>query len=204
MGRNVQRTIRDLSDERAQRTNTCMTPLWRDVLGQRAEAAWEACDLSESELSHGCPAVVFADQSKAFERVSLHWLDAVLRGWNLPHWARLLLYDTAADRTVRHDDLGNRGFVRQLRCGIGMGGTAGLLLLNMAYDPIVHGLRAAVGVVAPIFVDDLAALVWGPRQAARVQAFLLAAGHCAGLLMESHDCGAVVIAPAMWEGQPVR
>ena len=32
-------------------------------------------------------AALFADQSKAFERLGLHWFDKVLRGWNLPAWA---------------------------------------------------------------------------------------------------------------------
>ncbi|MFM7987201.1 MAG: hypothetical protein ACKPKO_48605, partial [Candidatus Fonsibacter sp.] len=61
----------------------------------------------------------------------------------------------------------------------------------MAYDPIVEAMNKAVGAVSPTFVDDLAALVWGPRHAALAQAFLCAAGHCAGLLTESHDCGRV-------------
>jgi len=74
-----------------------------------------------------------------------------------------------------------------------MGGTASLLLWNMAYDPILFGMQAAVGVEVPTFVDDLAALVRGPRQAALAQLFLWAAGHCAGLLMEGHACGALEV-----------
>ena len=34
------------------------------------------------------PAVLFADQSKAFERVPHAWLLRVLDAWGLPPWAR--------------------------------------------------------------------------------------------------------------------
>ena len=63
-----------------------------------------------------------------------------------------------------------------------MGGTASLLLWAMAYGTIVNGLPQAVGAASPPFVDDIAAVVWGPRHAALAHAFLLAAGNCAGLL----------------------
>ena len=62
------------------------------------------------------------------------------------------------------------------------GGTASLFIWNLVFDPVVAAMRGAVGARAPTYVDDLAALVRGPRQAARAQIFLLAAGHCAGLL----------------------
>ena len=42
--------------------------------------------LEEHNLER-CPAVVFADRSKAFERIGIAWLFRVLRRWQLPRWA---------------------------------------------------------------------------------------------------------------------
>ena len=95
-----------------------------------------------------------------------------------------------AVRQVEPDRVGPR---RMLWCKIGMGGTASLLLWTISYDAIVYGMWAAVGAASPTFVDDLAALVTGPKQAARALLFLLAAGHCAGLLTENHRCGHVSV-----------
>ena len=69
-----------------------------------------------------------------------------------------------------------------------MGGTESLLLWALAYDPIVEGLEAATGTRCPTWVDDLSALAYGPSQSVRVVLFLLAAGHCAGLLVTGHRC----------------
>ena len=44
------------------------------------------------------------------------------------------------------------------------------------------------GVVSPTYVDDGEILVWGPAQVAAATIPLLVAGHCAGLLVESHSC----------------
>ena len=65
-----------------------------------------------------------------------------------------------------------------------MGGTGNLFIWNLVLDPVVAAMKSAVGARVPTYVDDLAALVRGPRQAARAQVFLLAAGRCAGLLTE--------------------
>eukprot|EP00974_Lingulodinium_polyedra_P040796 3919470-Lingulodinium_polyedra.AAC.1 len=63
----------------------------------------------------------------------------------------------------------------------------------MGYDPIVE----AVG--GPTYVDDLAGLQKGPGRALRMQYFLLAAGHAAGLSVSTHRCERIVgtsVAPA--------
>ena len=69
-----------------------------------------------------------------------------------------------------------------------MGGTVSPLVWAMAYDPIIEGVWRATGADPPTFVDDIAMLVVGPRQAFRAELFLLVAGHCAGLLTECHSC----------------
>eukprot|EP00974_Lingulodinium_polyedra_P089581 8686029-Lingulodinium_polyedra.AAC.1 len=48
----------------------------------------------------------------------------------------------------------------------------------------------AVG--GPTYVDDLAGLHRGPRRALRMQYFLLAVGHAAGLSVSTHRCERVV------------
>eukprot|EP00974_Lingulodinium_polyedra_P112487 10882753-Lingulodinium_polyedra.AAC.1 len=58
----------------------------------------------------------------------------------------------------------------------------------MGYDPIVE----AVG--GPTYVDDLAGLQRGPKRALRMQYFLLAAGHAAGLAVATHSCVKVAVA----------
>lgn len=158
-----------------------------------AEPMWDVCSDCDAPELRSCPAVLFADQSKAFERVSLGWLRDVLHGWHLPHWTINAFLSMVLGRVVRQGNGGQRCPARMLYRGIGMGGTASLLLWAMAYDPVVFGMSRAVQVRSPTFVDDLAGLVVGPRHAAVAQAFLWAAGHCAGLLTESHTCGAVRI-----------
>ena len=69
-----------------------------------------------------------------------------------------------------------------------MGGTMSMLHWAMAFDPIVEGVSRACGVHAPTFVDDLAATTVGPRHTAATEVFLVAAAHCAGLLLEGHQC----------------
>ena len=63
----------------------------------------------------------------------------------------------------------------------------------IGYDPVVHAMKTVGQARAPTFVDDLVALVRGPRHAARLQLLLLAVGHCAGLLTEGHVCASAVV-----------
>ena len=82
-----------------------------------------------------------------------------------------------------------------------MGGTASLFIWNLVFDPVVAAMRSATGARFPTYVDDLAALVRGPRQAAGAQVFLLVAGHCAGMLTEGQICGRVQV---IWNGSEMR
>ena len=135
----------------------------------------------------GQAAVAFADQDKAFERLSLDWFARILDGWRLPTWARRGLLALAANRTVVAASA-PRAPTRLLRRSLGMGGTSSPLAWCMAYDPIVAGLRAAVGAPAPTYVDDLAGLLRGARQALRAAYYLLFASWAAGLEVTPHHC----------------
>ena len=59
-------------------------PLWRAVLGPAATAAADMADRAADPALAACPALLFGDQSKAFERVSHAWLHRVLQGWRFP------------------------------------------------------------------------------------------------------------------------
>ena len=80
-------------------------------------------------------------------------------------------------------------------CGIGMGSPAAPLFWNMAYDAIPVGLAAATGAHCPTYVDDLAALVRGPHQAARAAWFLLFATKAVGLRLSCRGCGLAAPVP---------
>ena len=74
------------------------------------------------------PAVVFEDQSKAFERMSHAWIVEVLKRWRMPVWLVRGLLDQVIRRAVRACLRGRLGEVRMLLRGIGMGGTANILI----------------------------------------------------------------------------
>eukprot|EP00969_Alexandrium_andersonii_P251597 11119034-Alexandrium_andersonii.AAC.1 len=56
-------------------------------MGEVAQPLWDAIMAVPEGALRGCPAALFADQSKAFERLGHRWLRMVLEGWNLPSWA---------------------------------------------------------------------------------------------------------------------
>eukprot|EP00969_Alexandrium_andersonii_P179565 7937991-Alexandrium_andersonii.AAC.1 len=61
-----------------------------------------------------CPAALFADQSKAFERIGHRWLRAVLEGWALPVWAKEALLAMVEWRGVVAPLAGSLGPERHL------------------------------------------------------------------------------------------
>ncbi len=69
-----------------------------------------------------------------------------------------------------------------------MGGPASPLCWTIGYDPVVWALSQIIGRRCPTYVDDLAALLAGPRETALASVSILAAGHCAGLRIETHSC----------------
>eukprot|EP00969_Alexandrium_andersonii_P127240 5624056-Alexandrium_andersonii.AAC.1 len=54
--------------------------------GKWPDPVWGALRVVGHSEIEGAPVAVFADQSKAFERVSWRWLRRVWRGWGLPEW----------------------------------------------------------------------------------------------------------------------
>ena len=127
-----------------------------------------------------------------------------------PLWIQKGMLALAVGRAVQALVGGRPGPLRHLSRSLGMGGTASPLGWNMAYDPIVVGLGAALSIDCPTFVDDLAALVWGPVQALRAVVALMCASYAAGLAVECHSCWALRSnspprdAIALFDGLPVR
>ena len=85
-------------------------------------------------------AALFADQSKAFERLAWRWIAAVLDRWRLPAWLRRGLLGLIVGRRVASRLPNGVVIVRILLCGVGMGGPASPLLWMVSYDPIVYGV----------------------------------------------------------------
>ena len=161
-------------------------PLWHDVLGPAAMPCLRLCESAHDSCIANAPAAVLADQSKAFERLSLTWLWRVLGRWNLPRWIFRAFTALTRGRSVRSACAG--ATARALRCGIGMGGPQSPFLWNLAYDPIVDGLADAVLARTPTYVDDLCGLTHGPAHTLRMLLFLIVAGHAAGLVTDVHTC----------------
>ena len=114
---------------------TPLGPLWDTVLGPLAAPLAAIVDEAEDPALIGQAAVVFADQDKAFERMSWAWLCSVLRGWGLPPWLCGAFLGLFMFRVVRTMVLGFLGPPRTLRRSLGMGGTASPLGWNIGYDP---------------------------------------------------------------------
>ena len=63
--------------------------MWRALFGSAAEPARRACRVATGDPAlRQCPAVFMADESKAFERLGVHWLQQVMAAWRFPGWAR--------------------------------------------------------------------------------------------------------------------
>ena len=161
--------------------------LWRAVLGPAADPVQAICLEAGRGGIADIPACTFADQEKAFEHISLEWIEQVLRGWQAPEWVISVAIALTAQRCVQGTVGGRPGPTHRTHRSIGMGGPASMLLWNIGYDPIVE----AVG--GPTFVDDLAALTTGPTATLRAQFFLLAAGLAAGLRVAAHTCEALIV-----------
>ena len=76
----------------------------------------------------------------------------------------------------------------EVLCGLGMGSPAAPLFWAIAYDPVPAGMLSALGIPAPTYVDDLAALVKGAEMATRAAWFLLCASKAIGLKLSCHKC----------------
>ena len=109
------------------------------------------------------PAIVFADQSKAFERLSHTWVDESLSLWNMPPWIHNSPTALIQGRSAVTNNAGTLGKPRLLRCGVGMGGPCSPCLWSIGYDPIIEGLATSLDINTPTYVDDLAGLVFGPQ-----------------------------------------
>ena len=99
--------------------------LWKGVLGDAAEGAEAACVHAGKSNLRACPAVVLADQSKAFERMGMAWLRKVMDGWKFTGWVREAFDSLLRARGVRACIGGVPGYVRMLAGGLGMGNTPG-------------------------------------------------------------------------------
>ena len=61
----------------------------------------------------------------------------------------------------------------------------------MGYGPVVYIVAVVLGRRCPTYVDDMSALLRGPREVAAGQLLLLAASRAAGLHVEGHTCASL-------------
>ena len=163
-------------------------PLWHAVLGPLADVALEWTATHADPVITSAPAVLCADQSKAFERMSHSWLGSILHRWRMPPWAVRGFLAGMVGRSVVGCSPDGMQRPRRLGCGLGMGGTSSPLAWTIGYDPVVDGLAVTLSILDPTFVDDLAALLRGPVQTSRAQLLLVCLSRCAGLQMDGHTC----------------
>ena len=105
--------------------------LWRDVLDDAADSAEDAHARTGRPDLRASPAVVLADQSKAFERMGMAWLRRVMDGWKFPQWVKEAFDALLGTRGVRACIGSVLGYLRMLARGLGMGNT-----------PVVHSSGA--------------------------------------------------------------
>ena len=111
--------------------------LWLDILGEAAGPCDAVCGGCHDPALARMPAATLADQSKAFERLSVAWLVKVLHGWQMPLWVICAFLCLIYSKEVRAIIRGKPGLLRLLECKLGMGGPASPFLWNLAYDPLV-------------------------------------------------------------------
>ncbi len=192
-GSNISQVFQHLSGS-ASSSVLAPGPLWAALLGEAHTAAADWCS-QIGPLEQPWPAVFFADQSKAFERLSWTWFQEILRRWRIPPWLCTSFLHLVVDRSVRALAPGAAGQSRLLACGLGMGGPASPLAWAAAYDPIIETVATTLAAPCPTFVDDLAACVNGPAQTAAVQLLLMSASKCAGLVIAGHGCSTLWVRP---------
>eukprot|EP00969_Alexandrium_andersonii_P190424 8412588-Alexandrium_andersonii.AAC.1 len=67
-------------------------------MGPAGPALWRIVARPGDGLLGSCRASLFADQSRAFERVGLRWLRMVLERWSMPDWIAHCLWALVSDR----------------------------------------------------------------------------------------------------------
>eukprot|EP00975_Prorocentrum_lima_P048919 10232785-Prorocentrum_lima.AAC.1 len=72
------------------------------VLGPLADAYWQETEaIEEHEDTRNQPAILFADQAKAFERIQWPWLMRVVQRWGAPTWVLHAVRTLVCQRQVQ-------------------------------------------------------------------------------------------------------
>ena len=187
-GPNITAAYKHLDTVRTDEWDDGRHPIWEQVLKDAAAPVQAVSQIGAEHVSRDEPAVLFADQNKAFERLLVSYLIEVMDRWGFPLWIKRGLLASVVHRQVASVVGGVKGTPRDILCGLGMGGPASPFLWCLAYDPIVWALHIATKVDTPTYVDDLAALTYGPSKTVEAQLFLIAVGRVAGLYTEPHHC----------------
>ena len=162
---------------------------WTAFLGDDAQVAEEHIEEIVSQLPP-CPstAAFFADQNKVFERVAIQWAASLLAGRGFPLRLTRSLLGLRQRRAARFLRDTYKGPLRELLRSVDIGGTASPLLWCPSYDLVIAATANVAGARCPTYVDDLAALLTGARQALQVAVFLPWVSRAIGLLIATHAC----------------
>ena len=95
--------------------------LWQGILGEAADPCDAVCRECDDPALARMPAATLADQSKAFERLSLAWFVKVIHGWQMSLWVICAFLCFNSTDGVRAIIRGKPGLLRLLQCGLGMG-----------------------------------------------------------------------------------
>ena len=145
----------------------------------------------QGALEGSSPAsALFADLSKAFERINAHWILHILRIRQCSPWvlqfARYLLFG----RRIRHKVQGRLLPARNVHSGVDMGRSTSVYLFCLAMDPIFVALNQIPQVIVVAgYVDDTT--IVGQRTDLRwVQEVFqnIRKWKSAGIVMDTHHC----------------
>ena len=76
-----------------------LTAVGLRLCGPAHDLVWEDAAAGPDHVPDS-PAILFADQNKAFERVSYPWLTAVLRRWGFDDWVLRFFLALSVGRSV--------------------------------------------------------------------------------------------------------
>ena len=145
----------------------------------------------QGALEGGSPAsALFADLSKAFERINAHWILHILRIRQCSPWvlqfARYLLFG----RRIRHKVQGRLLPARNVHSGVDMGRSTSVYFFCLAMDPIFVVLNQIPQVIVVAgYVDDTT-IVGRQTDSRWVQEVFqnIRKWKSAGIVMDTHHC----------------
>ena len=138
----------------------------------------------------GPASALFADLSKAFERVNAYWILQILRIRQCSPWVLQLARYLLFGRRIRHKVQGRLLPARSVHSGVDMGRSTSVYFFCLAMDPIFVVLnRIPQVIVVAGYVDDTT-IVGHQTDSMRVEEVFqnIRKWKTAGIVMDTHHC----------------